>query len=98
MLFKTNRSRETSDATQAASATLPSFWTRPIGRVALWVFISVIGIGVAAALMAAGQDDGGVGLIFLSGLTLASLLVVYAVAAGEMAGKGWNRRAEKTFK
>ena len=94
MLFKTNRSREASEPARAASANLPSFWTKPIGRVAIWVFVSVIGIGMAAALMAAGQD-GGVGLIFLSGLTLASLLVVYAVAAGEMAGKGWRKRAEK---
>jgi two-component system cell cycle sensor histidine kinase/response regulator CckA len=71
-----------------------SFWAKPIGRVTFWVACSIVAIGAAAAFLAQGQD-GWNGFVFLSGLALIGLIILYALAAGETAGRNIRAKAAR---
>ncbi|MHA6287028.1 ATP-binding protein [Maricaulis sp. CAU 1757] len=63
-----------------------SLWSKPFARVALWVCGIVSALAAAVALFAAGSD-GWQGFVYLSGLAAVGFLVLYAIAAGETAGR-----------
>ena len=70
-----------------------SLWSRPIGRVAFWVCGAIALAAFVAAIVAAGQD-GWQGFVYLSGLAAIGFLVLYAVAAGETAGRNLRRKID----
>lgn len=69
-------------------------WSRPIGRVAFWVCGAIAVVAFGAAVVAAGED-GWQGFVYLSGLAAVGFLVLYAIAAGETAGRNLRRKIEK---
>ena len=70
-----------------------SLWSRPIGKVAFWVCGVIAVIAFGAAVLAAGAD-GWQGFVYLSGLAAVGFLVLYAIAAGETAGRNMRRKVE----
>jgi two-component system cell cycle sensor histidine kinase/response regulator CckA len=68
-----------------------SFWSKPFGRVAFWVCVFIVALAAFAAMFAAGYD-GWQGFVLLSGLAAIAFLVLYAVAAGETAGRNMRRK------
>lgn len=71
-----------------------ALWSRPIGRVAFWVCGAIAVVAFGAAVVAAGED-GWQGFVYLSGLAAVGFLVLYAIAAGETAGRNLRRKIEK---
>ncbi len=66
-----------------------SFWQKPFGRAAIWL-LGLIVIAAAAAAVLGGGEEGWQGLFYLAGLAAAGVLLLYAVAAGETAGRGFR--------
>jgi len=69
--------------------TRKSFWQRPFGRVTVWV-LGLIVLSAAVAAVMAGGDEGWQGLFYLAGLAAAGVLLLYAIAAGETAGRSFR--------
>ena len=87
---------ETSQPTPQVDANIERkpFWSKPAGRVAFWV-CGVIAVAAAAvALIGAGQDDGH-GLVYLFGLAVIAVLILFAIAAGEAAGQTMRRQVAR---
>lgn len=70
-------------------------FSRPIIRIGFFFTCFVIAVAVGVALFAAGQD-GWNGFIFLCGLAAIAFLILYAIAAGETAGRSMREKAERT--
>lgn len=70
------------------------FWSKPAGRVAFWVCGVVAVAAAAVALIGAGQD-GGHGLVYLFGLAVIAVLILFAIAAGEAAGQTMRRQVAR---
>lgn len=68
-------------------------WSRPISRIAFWVCGAIALAAFAAAIVAAGED-GWQGFVYLSGLAAVGFLVLYAIAAGETAGRNLRHKIE----
>ncbi|MBR9825791.1 MAG: response regulator [Alphaproteobacteria bacterium] len=66
-----------------------AFWDKPFGRVAVWV-LALIVVAAAVAAVLGGGDEGWQGLFYLSGLAAMGVLLLYAIAAGETAGRGFR--------
>ncbi|WP_417477391.1 response regulator [Maricaulis sp.] len=79
------------DPAARPAAARKSFWSKPFGRVAFWVCVFIVALAALAALFAAGQD-GWQGFVLLSGLAAIGFLVLYAIAAGETAGRSMRKR------
>lgn len=74
------------DTPTANSQNRKSFWDKPFGRMTLYILVLVVVAAAGAALFGNGEE-GWEGFIFLAGLALAGLVVLYAIAAGETAGR-----------
>ena len=79
------------DTAAQQAAERKSFWSKPFGRVAFWVCVFIVVLAALAALFAAGHD-GWQGFVLLSGLAAIGFLVLYAIAAGETAGRSMRKR------
>ncbi|WP_300543105.1 ATP-binding protein [Maricaulis sp.] len=71
-----------------------SLWSRPISKVAFWVCGAIAIVAFGAAVVAAGED-GWQGFVYLSGLAAIGFLVLYAIAAGETAGRNLRRKIDR---
>ncbi|MFT6462555.1 MAG: two-component system cell cycle sensor histidine kinase/response regulator CckA, partial [Maricaulis maris] len=70
------------------------FWSKPAGRVAFWVCGGIAVAAAAVALIGAGQDSGH-GLVYLFGLAVIAVLILFAIAAGEAAGQTMRRQVAR---
>ena len=82
------------ETTATETKTRKPIWSRPIAKVAIWVCGAIAVVAFGAAVIAAGED-GWQGFVYLSGLAAVGFLVLYAIAAGETAGRNMRRKIEK---